>query len=128
MIIESQVIDALDEGGRVTLTLPPSDSLTSRRPSIKLEFFLSYTMVTRAPIKFAKAVPMPYIPEDNERALKWCETEMPGLVQGWKEGVGSEGGYRTQKLRIGQGFDGVIEGLNIMMRGEYGAEKLVYNI
>ncbi|KZP09824.1 GroES-like protein [Athelia psychrophila] len=74
------------------------------------------------------AVPVPFIPEDNARALAWNTHEQPALVDGWVEGKGSKCGYRTQKLRVGEGLEGVMEGLNIMKRGEYAAEKLVYNI
>ena len=51
---------------------------------------------------------MPYIPEDNERALVWCAGEHGALVAGWVEGAGSKAGYRMQKLRVGQGLEGEI--------------------
>jgi len=60
--------------------------------------------------------------------LAWNTTEQGSIVEGWKEGVGSSAGYKTQKLRMGEGLEGVVEGLNITKRGEYGAEKLVYTI
>ncbi|KZP08864.1 GroES-like protein [Athelia psychrophila] len=123
------VIDAIDaEGGYVTLTLPADAATSARRAEVKLEFALAYTLVTRAPITFGKVVPVPFIPEDNARALAWNATEQGALVEGWVEGRGSTRGYRTQKLRVGEGLEGVMEGLNIMKRGEYAAEKLVYNI
>lgn len=67
---------------------------------------LAYTLVTRTPITFGKAVPVPFIPEDNARALAWNASEQGALVDGWVEGKGSRCGYRTQKLRVGEGLDG----------------------
>ncbi|KZP08856.1 GroES-like protein [Athelia psychrophila] len=123
------VIDAIDpEGGYLTITLPVDDATSARRAEVKVEFVLAYTLATRTPIVFGKAVPVPFIPEDNARALAWNTHEQPALVDGWVEGKGSKCGYRTQKLRVGEGLEGVMEGLNIMKRGEYAAEKLVYNI
>ncbi|KAF7974403.1 hypothetical protein HWV62_12250 [Athelia sp. TMB] len=123
------VIDAIDEsGGYVTTALPVDESISARRANVKVEFVLGYTLITRTPIKFAKVVPMPFIPEDNERALAWCANEHDAIVEGWMEGKGSKVGYKTQKLRVGRGLEGVMEGLEIMKRGEYRAEKLVYNI
>ncbi|KAF7974405.1 hypothetical protein HWV62_12254 [Athelia sp. TMB] len=122
-------IDALDAtGGLVTVLLPVDAPIAARRPGVSVEFALAYTLVTRAPIRFAKVLPVPHVPADNARARAWCAGEHGALVAGWVEGAGSAVGYRTQKLRVGQGLEGVMEGLEIMKRGEYSAEKLVYNI
>ncbi|KAF7982634.1 hypothetical protein HWV62_27063 [Athelia sp. TMB] len=123
------VIDAIDEGGGyVTATLPVAAPTTARRTDVTVEFVLVLTLVTRGPITIAGGHTIPHIPDDNEKALAWCAREHPALVAGWVEGKGSAAGYRAQKLRVGQGLEGVMEGLEIMKRGEYGAEKLVYNI
>jgi NADPH:quinone reductase-like Zn-dependent oxidoreductase len=113
------VIDAIDsEGGYVITTLPVDDETSSRRAQVKVEFVLD------TPIKFAKVLPMPFISEHNERAQAWNANEQSAIVDGLVEGKGSQCGYKTQKLRAGEGLEDVMEGVKIMKRGTYGEDKL----
>ncbi|KZP09825.1 GroES-like protein [Athelia psychrophila] len=113
------VIDAIDpEGGYVTTTLPVDDETSSRRAQVKVEFVLD------TPIKFAKVLPMPFIPEDNERAQAWNTHEQSTIGDGLVEGKGNKCGSTTQKLRVREGLEDVMEGVKIMKRGAYGEDKL----
>ncbi|KZP05809.1 hypothetical protein FIBSPDRAFT_903243, partial [Athelia psychrophila] len=113
------MIDAIDpEGGYVTTTLPVDDETSSRRAQVKVEFVLD------TPIKFAKVLHMPSVPEDNERAQAWNAHEQSAIGDGLVEGKGSKCGYTTQKLRVGEGLEDVMEGVKIMKRGAYGEDKL----
>ncbi|KAE9401298.1 GroES-like protein [Gymnopus androsaceus JB14] len=66
--------------------------------------------------------------EDRDVTSKWIVDEFPKLVEGWREGRGSPK-FVGQRLRIlPGGLESVVEGLRILKRGDYGREKLVYNI
>ena len=67
------------------------------------------------------------MPEDNRRALEWVTQELPPLLKGWQEGQGSAR-YKPQKHRIEHGLDKAHEGVAILGKGAYQAEKLVYLI
>ena len=65
------------------------------------------------------------MPEDRNASYEWVTTEMPDLLAGWKEGLGSSK-YKAQRLRVSEGLDRVQEGLQVLGQGSYRAEKLVY--
>ncbi|WWC91531.1 uncharacterized protein L201_006477 [Kwoniella dendrophila CBS 6074] len=120
-------IDAIGpNGGNVISTLPPSDEIANRRKDVKVEFFLVYTTVGYA-FKFANAFDFNAIPEDREQSYEWMTKELPLLLEGWKEGSGSPK-YKPQALRVEKGLERVQDGLRILEKGNYKAEKLVYSI
>ncbi|KAH8813485.1 chaperonin 10-like protein [Flagelloscypha sp. PMI_526] len=66
----------------------------------------------------------PLRPDDVARSLDFVKNDYSRLFEG-----GESRKIKIQKLRIMPGgLDRVIEGLNIMKEGNYGREKLVYNI
>lgn len=67
------------------------------------------------------------MPEDRDASYEWVTKELPLLLNGWKEGQGSQK-YKAQRLRISQGLDRVHEGLQVLGQGSYRAEKLVYTL
>ncbi|KAG7528712.1 hypothetical protein FFLO_05973 [Filobasidium floriforme] len=120
-------IDAIGpSGGRVMSTLPPSEEVVSRRLDVELEFVLVYTLVGYA-FKFANAFDFPANANDRKQSYEWVTEELPAIFAGWEEGQGSSR-YTPQALRVGHGLERVHEGIAILGRGSYKAEKLVYTI
>jgi hypothetical protein len=77
---------------------------------------------------FAGAFDFPAIPEHRAASLEWVTKELPALLVGWVEGKGSPL-YKGQSLRVlNGGLEQVYEGLDILRRGAYKAEKLVYKL
>ncbi|KAH8080028.1 chaperonin 10-like protein [Filobasidium floriforme] len=113
-------------GGRVMSTVPADASLQARRSDVEVGFVLVYTMVGY-PFKFANGFDFPALHEDNRRALEWVTQKLPALLEGWQEGQGSAR-YKPQKLRFNHGLDKAHEGVAILGKGAYQAEKLVYLI
>ncbi|KAK4700263.1 hypothetical protein P7C70_g5987, partial [Phenoliferia sp. Uapishka_3] len=113
-------------GGQVITTLPVTDEQASRRENVSVEFTLVYSELGYA-LTFANAIDMPAMPEDARLAENWVTKELPALLEGWKDGKSSK--LIGAKLRENSGgLEGIIEGLKIMQKGEYAAEKLVYDI
>lgn len=116
-----------ENGGHVVTTLPVNPTYPAHHPLTKVEFALAYALIEDKPFVFAKAVPITPIKEESVKSREWLSTELPLLLQGWKEGKGSEK-YKGQNLKVGHGLDKIYEGLVYMKEGKVSAEKLVYNI
>ncbi|WVQ98262.1 hypothetical protein IAU59_005385 [Kwoniella sp. CBS 9459] len=120
-------IDAIGpQGGSVMGTLPFSEDIVNRRKDVRVEFVLVYTLMGYA-FRFASAFDFEAIPEDREQSYSWLTAELPALLEGWQEGVGSPR-YKPATLRVGHGLESVHEGLKTLSEGSYKAEKLVYTV
>ncbi|VDC06799.1 unnamed protein product [Peniophora sp. CBMAI 1063] len=122
----TSTIDAMSStrDGHLMILLPVPDETQNRRPNIKVELALAYT-VLGYPVFFAHVVHMPAKPDDYAYMLEYNTNVIPRVLDGWKAGQGAPN-FRTQKLRVlREGFEGLEEGLKIMRDGAYGREKLV---
>lgn len=110
-------VDAIkSDGGVVITTLPPSKETEARRPNVRVEFSLVYTLLGYG-LTFAHAVTFPDMPQDRQSSQTFLETEFNQVM---------DGNYKMQKLRkISGGLKAVPDALRIMQKGEYGREKLV---
>ncbi|OCF44844.1 hypothetical protein I317_01333 [Kwoniella heveanensis CBS 569] len=120
-------IDAIrPQGGNVVATLPLAHDLVNRRKDVKAEFLLVYTLLGYA-LRFANAIDFEAIPEARDQSYKWVTEELPALLQGWQEGVGSPR-YKPANLRVAHGLERVHEGLKTLAEGSYSNEKFVYTV
>ncbi|WVF69587.1 hypothetical protein IAT40_004365 [Kwoniella sp. CBS 6097] len=120
-------IDAIGpQGGNVMGTLPFSDEIVNRRKDVNVEFVLVYTLMGYA-LNFAGAIDFKAMPEDRAQCYAWLTEELPALLEGWEEGVGSSR-YKPSALRVGHGLESVHEGLKTLAEGSYRAEKLVFTV
>ncbi|KAI0308781.1 hypothetical protein OF83DRAFT_1073031, partial [Amylostereum chailletii] len=124
-----QSIDSIGaQSGRVITLLPPSDASKTRRADVSVEFTLGYTLLGYA-ITFAGTLSYPAMPEDNIAAGAWMANELPALLDGWDTTKGGSPKLKAPKLRVLEGgLDRIHEGLEIMQKGDYKAEKLVYKL
>lgn len=112
------VVDAVGEKAEVVTTLPISEETKKRRAGVKVDFTLVYTLLGYA-LTFANAISLPAMPNDNAQSLNYVENEMPK--------VSSK--IISQKLRrMPGGLEKIEEGLRVMEKGEYKAEKIIYEL
>ncbi|KAI0314877.1 hypothetical protein OF83DRAFT_1063083 [Amylostereum chailletii] len=124
-----QAVDSIGaQGGRVITILPPSDASKARRADVPVEFTLVYTLLGYG-LTFAGTLSYPALPEDNAASGAWVTTELPALLDGWDTAKGGSPKLKAPKLRVFEGgLDRIHEGLEIMQKGDYKAEKLVYKL
>ncbi|KAL8281263.1 hypothetical protein RQP46_006297 [Phenoliferia psychrophenolica] len=111
-------------GGKVVTTLPASDETVNRRSDVEVDFTLVYTELGYA-LNFANQLDLPAMPADASSALNWVSTELPRVLEGWKDGK-SPMLVGPQIRRCEGGLEKIVEGLETMKEGKYAAEKLVY--
>ncbi|KII83068.1 hypothetical protein PLICRDRAFT_47413 [Plicaturopsis crispa FD-325 SS-3] len=122
-------IDAIGRrGGVVATLLPVSEKIKRRRADVRVEFTLVFSDLGH-PVTFANlpTATLPAMPDDRAHALAYVSTTLPALFQ-WQKGGGVGGAVRIPALkRMPGGLARIAEGLELMQRGEYGREKLVYS-
>ncbi|KAI0313386.1 chaperonin 10-like protein [Amylostereum chailletii] len=123
-------IDAIGaQGGPVIVLLPPSDASKARRADVSVEYTLAYTLLGYGFTYYNDTFTYPALPEDNAAVGAWVADELPALLCGWDTAQGGSPKLKAPKLRVlDGGLDRIHEGLEIMRKGDYKAEKLVYKL
>lgn len=119
-----KIVDAMGpQGGRVITLLIQPDA-KERRKDVQVEFILLYLVLGPH-----KAFGLPAWPQDRPPITQFIQNELPTLLQGWVAGQGSPK-LKPHTIRpLEGGLDKIVsEGYEIMRKGNYGREKLVFPI
>lgn len=125
------VIKALEpSGGGEVITLlgpTPEDKELAAKAKVNLQLALGYWLQGKE-FTLAHKFTFPAMPELRTAIQKYLSEELPLLLEGWKEGKGSDKLKVAKLTKFDGGLEGIEKGVFYLRDGHVNNEKIVYEI